>query len=140
MVPPGEKAADPSRDQVAPNPYKTRTGLSRIVHAGINSVSGLRAAWRTESAFRQEVTLAVVLLPLALWLGHSWTERALLAGSVWLVIVVELLNTAIEYTVDRVSLEQHALSKTAKDLGSAAVLLTLLLCALVWAAVLLPRF
>ena len=139
MVPPGEKTADPSRDQVAPNPYKTRTGLSRIVHAGINSVSGLRAAWRTESAFRQEVTLAVVLLPLALWLGHSWTERALLAGSVWLVIVVELLNTAIEYTVDRVSLEQHALSKTAKDLGSAAVLLTLLLCALVWAAVLLPR-
>ena len=139
MVPPGEKTADPSRRQAAPNPYKTRTGLSRIVHAGINSVSGLRAAWRTESAFRQEVTLAVVLLPLALWLGHSWTERALLAGSVWLVIVVELLNTAIEYTVDRVSLEQHALSKTAKDLGSAAVLLTLLLCALVWAAVLLPR-
>ena len=89
MVPPGEKTADPSRRQAAPNPYKTRTGLSRIVHAGINSVSGLRAAWRTESAFRQEVTLAVVLLPLALWLGHSWTERALLAASVWLVIVVE---------------------------------------------------
>lgn len=129
-----------SKPDVAPNPYKTRTGLSRIYHAGINSVSGLRAAWQTESAFRQEITLAILLLPLALWLGQTWTERAVLAGSVLLVLIVELLNTAIEYTVDRVSLEQHDLSKTAKDLGSAAVLLTLLLCALVWAAVLLPRW
>ncbi|CQR43341.1 Diacylglycerol kinase [Thiomonas sp. CB3] len=124
----------------APNPYKTRTGLSRVYHAGINSMSGLRAAWQTESAFRQELTLALILLPLALWLGRTWTERAVLAGSVLLVLIVELLNTAIEYTVDRVSLERHDLSKTAKDLGSAAVLLTLLLCVLIWAAVLLPRW
>lgn len=137
MAPPREKAV--ASASVQPNPYKTRTGLSRIVHAGINSLSGLRAAWQTESASRQEVALAVVLLPLALWLGHGWTERALLAGSVWLVIIVELLNTAIEYTVDRVSLERNPLSKTAKDLGSAAVLLTLVLCVLIWAAVLLPR-
>ena len=132
--------ASAATPQTPPNPYKTRTGLSRVIHAGINSASGLRAAWRTESAFRQEVTLALILLPLALWLGRSWTERAVLAGCVLLVLIVELLNTAIEYTVDRVSLEQHALSKTAKDLGSAAVFLTLLLCALVWAAVLLPRW
>ncbi|MEW6558926.1 MAG: diacylglycerol kinase [Pseudomonadota bacterium] len=128
-----------SQTEAAPNPYKTRTGLSRVYHAGINSLSGLREAWRTESAFRQELTLAVVMLPLALWLGHTWTERAVLVGSVLMVLIVELLNTAIEYTVDRVSLEQNPLSKTAKDLGSAAVLLTLLLCALIWAAVLLPR-
>ncbi|MGA8008673.1 MAG: diacylglycerol kinase [Thiomonas sp.] len=129
-----------AQDAASPNPYKTRTGLSRIVHAGINSASGMRAAWHTESAFRQEVGLAVVLLPLAFWLGRSWTERAVLAGTVLLVLIVELLNTAIEYTVDRVSLEQHALSKTAKDLGSAAVLLTLLLCVLIWGAVLLSRW
>lgn len=129
-----------AKPDAAPNPYKTRTGLSRIQHAVINSLCGLRAAWQTESAFRQELSLAILLLPLALWLGQTWTERALLAGSVLLVLIVELLNTAIEYTVDRVSLERHDLSKTAKDLGSAAVLLTLLLCALVWAAVLLPRW
>ncbi len=124
----------------AGNPYKTRTGLDRIVHAAINSASGLKQAWITESAFRQELVLAMVALPLAFWLGRSWSERALLAGSVLLVLIVELLNTAIEYTVDRVSLERNPLSKTAKDLGSAAVLLTLLLAALVWAAVLLPRW
>jgi diacylglycerol kinase (ATP) len=129
-----------SKPDLAPHPYKTGSGLSRLRHAALNSICGLRAAWQTESAFRQEVGLAVVLLPLALWLGRTWTERAVLVGSVLLVLVVELLNTAIEYTVDRVSLERHDLSKTAKDLGSAAVLLTLLLCALVWAAVLLPRW
>jgi diacylglycerol kinase (ATP) len=132
--------ASAAKPDAAPNPYKTHTGLSRIHHAVINSLCGLRAAWQTESAFRQELSLAAVLLPLALWLGQTWTERALLAGSVLLVLIVELLNTAIEYTVDRVSLERHDLSKTAKDLGSAAVLLTLLLCAMVWAAVLLPRW
>ncbi len=122
------------------NPYKTRRGLARILQAMVNSAAGLRMAWRTESAFRQEVALAAVLLPLAMWLGHSWIERAMLAGGVVLVLIVELLNTAVEYTVDRVSLERNDLSKTAKDLGSAAVLLTLLLCAAIWAAVLLPRW
>lgn len=122
------------------NPYKTRRGLARVLQAVVNSAAGLRMAWRTESAFRQEVALAAVLLPLAMWLGQSWIERAMLAGGVVLVLIVELLNTAVEYTVDRVSLERNDLSKTAKDLGSAAVLLTLLLCAAIWAAVLLPRW
>lgn len=122
------------------NPYKTRRGLERVHQALINSAAGLRMAWRTESAFRQEVALAAVLLPLAVWLGRTWIERATLAGAVVLVLIVELLNTAIEYTVDRVSLERNDLSKSAKDLGSAAVLLALLLCAAIWAAVLLPRW
>lgn len=132
--------AGASSSELPAHPYKTRSGISRIHHAAVNSICGLRAAWQTESAFRQEVALAAVMLPLALWLGRTWTERALLVGSVLLVLIVELLNTAVEYAVDRVSLERHDLSKTAKDLGSAAVLLTLLLCALVWAAVLLPRW
>ena len=122
------------------HPYKTRRGLARVQQALINSAAGLRMAWRTESAFRQELVLAAVLLPLAVWLGRTWTERAMLAGGVVLVLIVELLNTAIDYTVDRVSLERNDLSKSAKDLGSAAVLLALLLCAAVWAAVLLPRW
>ena len=125
---------------MTPHPYKNKSGLARIAQAVRNSASGIRTAWRTESAFRQEGLLTLVMLPLAFWLGNAGTERALLAGSVLLVLVVELLNTAVEYTVDRVSLERHDLSKTAKDLGSAAVLLTLLLCALVWLAILLPRF
>jgi len=124
---------------LSPHPYKNRTGLARIVHALHNSASGLRTAWRTESAFRQEGMLTLVMLPLAFWLGHGGIERALLAGTVLLIPVVELLNTAVEYTVDRVSLERHELSKTAKDMGSAAVLLTLLLCAVVWLSILLPR-
>ncbi len=124
---------------MSPHPYKNKTGLARIIQAGRNSASGMRTAWRTESAFRQEALLTLIMLPLAFWLGHGGIERALLAGSVLLVPVVELLNTAVEYTVDRVSLESHELSKTAKDMGSAAVLLTLLLCAVVWLSILLPR-
>ena len=123
----------------APHPYKNKTGVARIVQALRNSASGLRMAWRTESAFRQEFALAMVLLPLGAWLGRDAVERVLLDGAVVLVLIVELLNTGIEYAVDRISLETHALSKTAKDLGSAAVLLSLLLCALVWALLLLPR-
>ncbi|OZB43544.1 MAG: diacylglycerol kinase [Thiomonas sp. 15-66-11] len=130
----------PGSLHLSPHPYKNKTGLARLAQAVRNSASGIRTAWRTESAFRQESLLTLVMLPLAFWLGNDGTERALLAGSVVLVLVVELLNTAVEYTVDRVSLERHDLSKTAKDLGSAAVLLTLLLCALVWLAILLPRF
>ena len=124
---------------MAHSPYKTRTGLDRIIQAWRNSRAGLRTAWRTEAAFRQEAALCAVLLPLAWWLGDNGTQRALLGASALLVIVVELLNTAVEYAIDRISLESHDLSKTAKDLGSAAVLLTLALCAFVWAAILLPR-
>ncbi len=124
---------------MTPHPYKNKTGLARVAQALRNSHYGLRMALRTESAFRQEVALALILLPLGIWFGRDAVERVLLDGAVLQVLIVELLNTAIEYTVDRVSLESHELSKTAKDLGSAAVLLSLLLCALVWALLLLPQ-
>ncbi|MEN9888394.1 MAG: Diacylglycerol kinase [Pseudomonadota bacterium] len=117
------------------NPQKNRTGLSRVLHAGGYSLQGLRAGW-AETAFRQEAILACILLPLAFWLGRSWVEVALLAGSVLLVMIVELLNTGIESAIDRVGPEWHALSKRAKDMGSAAVLLALLLCGGIWAAAL----
>lgn len=120
------------------NPQKARKGLRRIWHAAGYSLEGLRAGW-AETAFRQEALAAVVLLPLALFVGRTWTEVALLAGSVVAVMVVELLNTAIEATVDRIGLERHDLAKRAKDLGSAAVLLSLLLCAGVWLAALYHR-
>ena len=122
------------------NPHKGRTGLDRVVHAFGYSLQGLQAALRHESAFRQEAALAVVLLPAAFWLGRTWVEVALLAGSVVLVMVVELLNSAVEAVVDRVSLDLHPLSKRAKDVGSAAVLLTLLMCGAIWAAALFHRF
>nr|WP_211331894.1 diacylglycerol kinase [Inmirania thermothiophila] len=103
-----------------------------------HSLRGLRAAWRDEEAFQLEVAAAVVLLPAAFWLGRDGTERALLAGSVLLVPLVELLNSAVEATVDRIGTEHHPLAGQAKDLGSAAVLVALLLAAAVWAAVLWP--
>jgi diacylglycerol kinase (ATP) len=119
--------------------HKGRTGLERLAYASINSMHGLAAAVRHESAFRQELLVAAVLLPAALWLGANWIERSLLAGTVLLVLVVELLNSGIEAVVDRVSLEFHELSKRAKDYGSAAVLISLLLCAMVWGAALWAR-
>lgn len=122
------------------NEFKGHTGVDRVVRAFFNSLSGLRLAYSGESAFRQEVWLAVPLLPLAFWLGRDWTQVALLAGSVLLVLIVELLNSGIEAVVDRVSYEWHELSKRAKDFGSAAVLLSLLLCAGIWGAALLQRF
>lgn len=122
------------------NPHKGRTGLERIVRATGYSLEGLQAAYRGESAFRQEFWLAAVMLPAAFWLGRSWVEVALLAGSVMLVLIVELLNSGIESAIDRVSFEMHDLSKRAKDLASAAVLLSLLLCAGVWLAALWQRF
>ena len=117
------------------NPQKSRTGMNRILHAGGYSRQGLRAGWG-ETAFRQEAILAMVLVPLAFWLGRSWVETALLAGTVLLVMIVELLNTCVESAIDRIGPEWHDLSKRAKDMGSAAVLLSLLLCAGVWLAAL----
>lgn len=108
-------------------------------HALGYSLAGLRAGWG-ETAFRQEALASLVMLPLAFWLGQSWVEVALLAGSVILVMVVELLNTGIETAIDRIGPEWHDLSKRAKDMGSAAVLLSLLLCAGVWAAAIWHRF
>ena len=115
------------------NPQKDRTGLNRIWHAAGYSFAGLRAGWG-ETAFRQEAVAAVVLLPLAFWLGRTWVEVALLGGSVIAVMVVELVNTAIETAIDRIGPEWHDLSKRAKDMGSAAVLLSLLFAASVWGA------
>ncbi|MBC7378866.1 MAG: diacylglycerol kinase [Burkholderiaceae bacterium] len=120
------------------NPQKSRTGLNRVLHAAGYSVAGLRAGW-DEAAFRQEAILAIVLLPLSFWLGRSWVETALLAGSVLIVMIVELLNTGIETAIDRIGPEWHALSKRAKDMGSAAVLLSLLLCGGIWIAAFAQR-
>lgn len=122
------------------NPHKGRTGMARIVRASGYSIAGLRCAYRGENAFRQEVWLACAMLPLSAWLGRSWVEIALLAGSVWLVLIVELLNSAIEAAIDRVSLEWHELSKRSKDIGSAAVMMALLLCGVIWAAAIWQRF
>ncbi len=129
----------PNAHQQEVNPQKARKGLNRILHAGGYSIQGLRAGWG-ETAFRQEAILAVALLPLALWLGQSWVETALLAGSGLLVMIVELLNTCVESAIDRIGPEWHDLSKRAKDMGSAAVLLSLLLCAGVWLGALWHRF
>lgn len=122
------------------NPHKGRTGIERIVRATGYSIEGLATAYRGESAFRQETWLAVLMLPMSVWLGRSWIEVALLAGSVMLVLIVELLNSGIESAIDRVSFEMHDLSKRAKDLASAAVFLSLLLCSGIWLAAIWQRF
>ncbi len=114
------------------SPFKGRTGLRRIWNAFHYSLDGLSAAYRHEDAFRQEIWLTLVAIPLALWLGESALERAMLIGSILLVLIVELANSAIEATVDRVSLERHQLAKRAKDIGSAAVLIALINAAVVW--------
>ncbi|MFN4120046.1 diacylglycerol kinase [Acidovorax sp.] len=120
------------------NPQKARKGFNRIWHAAGYSVEGLRAGWH-EKAFRQEAIAAMVLLPASLWLGRNWVETALLAGSVLIVMIVELLNTGIETAIDRIGPEWHDLSKRAKDMGSAAVLLALLLCAGIWGTAFFQR-
>ncbi len=119
------------------SPYKGKTGLQRLVNATRYSLSGLVAAAENEDAFRMELLAAVVLLPLALWIGPTGIAKALLVGSVLFVLVVELLNSAVEATVDRISLEDHRLAKRAKDIGSAAVMISLVNAVAVWALVLL---
>ena len=121
------------------NPQKNRTGLNRVWHAFGYSLNGLQAAWY-EKAFRQEAIGAFILVPLAFYVGQTWLEVALLAGTVVLVMVVELLNTGIESAIDRIGPEWHELAKRAKDTGSAAVLLSLLLCIAVWAAAVHAHF
>ncbi|MFZ5770639.1 MAG: diacylglycerol kinase [Thermodesulfobacteriota bacterium] len=113
-------------------------GLRRLIRAGKSSLAGITAAFKHEEAFRQEFVLAVVLVPVALLLGETGVEKALLAGSLLLVMIVELLNSAVEAVVDRVGLEIHPLSGRAKDMGSAAVFLVLVFAALVWLLILLP--
>ena len=120
------------------NPQKSRTGFSRLWHAGGYSMQGLRAGWN-ETAFRQEAIAALLLVPLGCWLGQSWMERSVLAATVVLVLIVELLNTCVEAAIDRVGPEWHALSKRAKDMGSAAVFLSLMVCGGTWAGAVWTR-
>ncbi|MGB6243188.1 MAG: diacylglycerol kinase [Castellaniella sp.] len=123
-----------------PSPYKSTGGLIRIARAFGYSLQGLGAAWRHEAAFRQEVALAIVLIPLGLWLGDTVLERLLLVGVLVLVLIVELINSAIEALADAISTDHHPLLGRAKDIGSAAVLLMLILAGVAWACVLLPRW
>lgn len=120
----------------SPSSFKGKTGFRRIWNALFYSIDGFRAAFRHEDAFRQEVLLAAILLPLAFWLGKTGVEKALLSGTILLVLVVEMLNSGIEAVVDKASPEAHELAKRAKDMGSAAVLLTLLNALVVWFCVL----
>lgn len=126
---------DPLHSDEHQSPFKGKTGLVRIWNAFRYSLAGLQAAFRHEDAFRQECLLALVLIPVALFLPASGIGKAMLIGSTILVLIVELLNSAIEATVDRVSLERHLLAKRAKDIGSAAVMLSLLNLLLVWGLV-----
>ena len=115
------------------------SGIRRIIRAAAFSAAGLRAAWANEAAFRQECVLAALLTPLAFWIAPTAVERSLLIGSCVLVLVIELINSAIEAAIDRIGLDQHVLSGRAKDLGSAAVLVSLALAAAVWLLIGLER-
>jgi len=114
------------------SPYKGKTGLRRLINAFGYSMDGFKAAYQHEDAFRMEALLAIVLTPLAFYLGNTAIARAMMLASVFLVVIVELVNSAIEATVDHTSLEKHMLAKRAKDIGSAAVLLSLINLAVVW--------
>ena len=119
------------------SPFKGKTGLRRLWNAFHYTLDGFAAAYKCEDAFRQEVRLAALLIPLAFFLPASGVGRALMVGSVLLVLIVELLNSAVEAAIDRISLERHPLSKNAKDMGSAAQLTSLVVIGLVWAIILL---
>lgn len=119
------------------SPFKGKTGVRRLINAFGYSMDGFKAAYQHEDAFRQEVWLSLVLIPLAFYLETEALHRILMVGSVLLVMIVELLNSAVEAVVDRVSIERHALAKRAKDIGSAAVLLALINLGVVWGLILL---
>ncbi len=123
-----------------PNPHKVHTGAKRVWYATKYSYEGLFAGLRHESAFRQESFLAALMLPAAFWVGQGWVEVSILCITVVLVLITEMLNSAIQAVVDRVSFEKHELSKLAKDYGSAAVHMSLMLCLFVWLAALYHRF
>jgi diacylglycerol kinase (ATP) len=127
----------PSQHQSQESPFKGKTGLRRLFNAFFYTLDGLRAAYRHEDAFRQEVWLACLLIPLTFFLPATGIGRALMVGSVLLVLIVELINSAIEAAIDRISLEHHKLSKRAKDIGSAAVMIALINVVATWALVLL---
>jgi diacylglycerol kinase (ATP) len=120
--------------------YNQTGGLRRIWNAGLYSLAGIRAAWKNEAAFRQEVVLCLLLVPGAFWYGSDAIQRILLIGSCLLVLIVELLNSAVESTIDRIGAERHILSGRAKDMGSAAVLISLLLVVMTWGLIGYERF
>jgi diacylglycerol kinase (ATP) len=120
------------------NPHKGNRGLTRAWHAAKNSWCGLVYAFLEESAFRQELTLFAIATPIAFFLPITYLEKALLISSLIMVLVVELLNSSVEAAIDRISFEHHDLSKRAKDFGSAAVMLALLIAVLMWSAVCIP--
>lgn len=126
-----------STERETQSPFKGKTGLTRLINATRYSMAGLAAAWRHEDAFRQESLLALILLPAAFFMPVSGLGKALMIASVLLVLIVELLNSAIEAVVDRISLEHHLLAGRAKDIGSAAVLFSLINVVAVWLLVLL---
>ena len=118
--------------------FKGKQGLTRLINALGYSKDGLSAAWKNEAAFREEVLLAAIAIPLAIVLGKTGIERALLIGAILLILIVEILNSGLEAVVDKASPEKHELAKRAKDMGSAAVLLSLVNAAVIWACVLWP--
>jgi diacylglycerol kinase (ATP) len=118
--------------------FKGKKGLTRLINALGYSRDGIRAAWQNEAAFREELLLAAITIPLAFYLGKTGVDRALMVGSIVLILIVEILNSAVEAVVDKASPEKSELAKRAKDMGSAAVLLSLLNAAIVWACVLWP--
>ena len=129
-----------TRPEETTSPHESKAGLARIRRALFHSFAGLASAFRNESAFRQELALAAVLVLVAAALPATLVQVALLVSSVLLVLVVELLNSAVEATVDRISTDDHALAKQAKDIGSAAVFVSLVGCAVIWGLVLYAIF
>ena len=119
------------------SPYKGKTGLNRLINALKYSIAGTLAAFKHEDAFRQEVFLFLILAPIALFLSNVPSERALMIGSLILIIIIELLNSAVEATVDRISIKHHKLAKRAKDIGSAAVFFSLINAAIIWLIILI---
>jgi len=135
-------SASPSRDRPASGAARDRvklSGVTRLLRACSSSARGLAGAFRDEAAFRQELAFAAIVIPLGLWLGHTGVERAMLVAPVLVILVVELLNSAIEATVDRIGLEHHVLAGLAKDIGSAAVFVSFVLLGAVWLLVLTGR-
>lgn len=119
---------------------RTPRGFKRLWRATGYSIDGLKAAWRNETAFRQELVSVILLLPLALWLGSDMLERALLVFSLFLIVITELINSALESAIDRIGLEKHELSGQTKNLGSAAVMISIFAAAAVWGLIVLGRF
>jgi diacylglycerol kinase (ATP) len=132
--------SEPPIEQPPENPFKGRKGFARLVQAFHSSLGGFEAAFRHESAFRQEVAIAIVLLPIAALVDVTPAERSLLVASVFALLIVELLNSAIENAIDRIGFERHELSKRSKEMGSGAVLLAIVLLVFTWTVILLPRF